>query len=292
MLFTGSITALITPFRNGQLDEFALRKIVNWQIAQGAHGLVPMGTTGESPTVSEAEHKRVIEIVIEEANKRVPVIAGAGSNNPIEAIKYAVFAEQAGADAVLAVAGYYNKPSQAGLYAHFEVLHNATTIPIIVYNIPPRTIVDIQPDTMAQLAELPRIIGVKDATMDLARISLERMRIHKPFSFLSGEDMTALAYHVAGGQGCISVTANVVPGLCARMQSLCAEGRYVEARDIHERLVPLNEVLFRMPNPAGIKYAASLLDLCSAECRLPMMPVDETNKRAIAHALAAFSSST
>lgn len=284
--FTGSFTALITPFRNGALDETALRKIVNWQIEQGAQGLVPMGTTGESPTVSEAEHKRVIEIVIEETNKRIPVIAGAGSNNPLEAIKYAQFAEQQGADAVLAVAGYYNKPSQDGLYAHFEMLHNATTLPIIVYNIPPRTIVDIQADTMARLAELPRVVGVKDATMDLARISLERMRIRKPFSFLSGDDMTALAYNAVGGLGCISVTANVLPAACAKMQSLCRDGNYLAAREIHDRLAPLHEALFRVPNPCGIKYAASLLDLCSEECRLPMVTVDEKNKRTIAQALA------
>lgn len=283
---TGSLTALITPFRDGELDEWALRRMVNWQIEQGSHGLVAMGTTGESATVSETEHKRVIEIVVDETRQRVPVVAGVGSNNPVEAIKYARFARDVGADAVLAVAGYYNRPSQAGLLAHFEALHQATDIPIIIYNIPPRTIVDILPETMARLAIMPRMIGVKDATADLARISLERMRIDTPFSFLSGEDMTALAYHVAGGQGCISVTANVVPGLCAKMQALCQQGRYLEARAVHDRLAPLHEALFRVPNPAGIKYAASLLDLCSEECRLPMVAVDEESKRAISQALA------
>ncbi len=282
-MFRGSFTALVTPFLNRQLDEISLRKLVNWQIQNGAHGLVPMGTTGESPTVSEAEHKRVVEIVVDEANGRVPVIAGAGSNNPIEAIKYAQYAQQIGANAVLAVAGYYNKPSQEGLFQHFKQLHDETNIPIIIYNIPPRTIVDIQPDTMARLANLDRVVGVKDATMDLARISLERMRINKAFSYLSGEDMTALAYNVAGGQGCISVTANIAPALCARMQTLCLEGDFKSALEIHDKLMPLNSALFREPNPAGIKYAASLLGLCAEECRLPIVPLSNATKQLIRH---------
>jgi len=281
----GSITALITPFCNGRLDESALRRLVNWQIEQGSHGLVPMGTTGESATLSEAEHKRVIDIVVEETNKRVPVIAGAGSNNPVEAIKYAVYAQQAGADAILSVAGYYNRPSQAGVLAHYRLLHDQTDIPIIVYNIPPRTCVDISADTLAEMATLPRVIGVKDATQDLARISHERLRISKPFVFLSGEDITALAYCAAGGQGCISVTANVAPALCAQLQSECRQYRFRQARAIQDRLMPLHEALFSVPNPSGVKYAASLLGLCSDECRLPLLSPEEDIKKRIQHAM-------
>ncbi len=280
-MFTGCYTALITPFRDGQLDEAALRKLVRYQLDGGIHGLVPMGTTGESPTVSEHEHKRVVELVISEVAGQVPVIAGAGSNNPVEAIAYARFAERAGADAVLAVAGYYNRPSQEGLYQHFKALHDATELPLIIYNIPPRTIVDVQPDTMARLAELPRVVGVKDATGDLARISHERSRISKPFSYFSGDDITSVAYNASGGSGCISVTANVLPGLCAQLQNLCAKGEYRAALTLHERLVPLHAALFREPNPAGIKHAAALLELCRAECRLPMVPLNAVNAELI-----------
>jgi 4-hydroxy-tetrahydrodipicolinate synthase len=284
-MYTGCLTALITPVHNQQLDEAALRKLVRAQLDGGIHGLVPMGTTGESSTVSHAEHERVIELVVKEAGGEVPVVAGVGSNNPQEAIALARFAEQVGADALLAVAGYYNRPSQEGLYQHFKALHDATGLPIIVYNIPPRTIVDIQPDTLARIAELPRIIGIKDASGDLGRICHERQRIHKPFSFLSGDDITALAYNANGGNGCISVISNILPAQCAQLQDLCVEGHYAEALRLHDLLVPLHAALFCEANPAGIKYAASLLGLCDEECRLPMVPVSDATRTAIRLAL-------
>ena len=280
-MFSGSYVALITPFRNGQVDEDALRKLVNWQIEQGTHGLVPVGTTGESPTVSEREHKLIIQTVVEEAAGRVPVIAGAGSNNPVEALEYAKAAEQAGADAILCVAGYYNRPSQQGLYEHFKFIHDNSSLPIIVYNIPPRTIVDIKAETMARLATLPRIVGVKDATLDLSRISLERQLIDKDFCYFSGEDITALAYNSMGGRGCISVTANIAPRLCADMHEACKAGDYQTALQIHEQLVPLHQALFQEPNPAGIKYALSLTGLCSDEIRLPLLPVSDATREVI-----------
>ncbi len=284
-MFTGCYTALITPFLEQQLDEVALRKLVRFQLDHGIHGLVPMGTTGESPCVSEQEHKRVIELVVQETAGQVPVIAGACSNNPLEAIAYGQYAQRMGADALLAVAGYYNRPSQEGLYQHFKMLHDATDLPIIVYNIPPRTIVDIQPDTMARIAELPRVVGVKDASGDLARISHERRRITQPFSYFSGDDMTALAYNANGGGGCISVTANVLPAHCVQLQQLTAGQQFAEALRLHEQLMPLHAALFVEPNPAGVKYAASLLGLCSAECRLPMVPLAEATQQQIRHAL-------
>jgi 4-hydroxy-tetrahydrodipicolinate synthase len=240
-----------------------------------------MGTTGESTTVTEEEHKRAVKIVVEEADGRVPVIAGAGSNNPVEALGYARHAQELGADGILCVAGYYNRPSQEGIYQHFKYIHDATNIPIIVYNIPPRTIVDISPETMAKLAALPRIMGVKDATKDLSRISQERLLIDKPFSYLSGEDMTAVAYNSMGGNGCISVAGNISPRLCSLMQSACLEGNYEKALELHEKLMPLHQALFEEPNPSGVKYAASLMGLCSDEARLPMIPVGNQTKATI-----------
>jgi 4-hydroxy-tetrahydrodipicolinate synthase len=286
-MFYGSYTALVTPFMEGNVDEKALRALVNWQIDQGTQGLVPVGTTGESPTVSEMEHKKIIQIVVEESAGRVPVIAGAGSNNPVEALAYAKSAEQAGADGILCVAGYYNRPSQDGLYEHFRYLHDQTNIPIIIYNIPPRTIVDIEPNTMAKLAALPRIVGVKDATMDLSRISRERQVINKDkdFNYFSGEDITALAYNAMGGRGCISVTANIAPALCAEMQSACQVGDYQTALVLHEKLMPLHLALFAEPNPSGIKYALSLTGKCSDEVRLPLMPVGQRTRDNIKRAL-------
>lgn len=284
-MFYGSYTALITPFNQGNVDEEALRQLVNWQIDQGTQGLVPVGTTGESPTITEAEHKRIIEIVVEETAGRVPVIAGAGSNNPAEALVYAKTAERAGADGILCVAGYYNRPSQAGLYEHFKLIHDQTNIPIIIYNIPPRTIVDVQPQTMAQLAALPRITGVKDATMDLSRISRERSLIKRDFSYMSGEDITAVAYNAMGGRGCISVTANVAPALCAAMQSACQNGDYQTALAIHERLMPLHLALFEEPSPSGIKYALSLTGICQDEVRLPILPASAATREKIEAAL-------
>ncbi len=284
-MIEGSLVALITPFANGELDEAALRKLVRWHVDQGSDGLVPVGTTGESPTLSEEEHKRVIEIVVEENAGRLPVVAGAGSNNPREALEYSNYASQAGADALLHVAGYYVRPNQDGLYAHFRFLHDETDLPIIVYNIPPRAIVDVLPATLAELAELPRIAGVKDATGDLTRPLLERAVISKPFSFLSGEDATAVAYNVSGGNGCISVTANVAPRLCADMQAACKAGDYATAAEIQDRLLPLHMALFAEPSPAGVKYAASLLGHCSADCRMPIMPLGEATQAAIREAM-------
>lgn len=277
-MFSGSYVALMTPFRNGRVDEEALRRMVNWQIEQGTQGLVPMGTTGESPTVTQVEHELVIRIVLEETAGRIPVIAGAGSNNPVESVHYAQVAQNLGADAILCVAGYYNRPSQEGLYQHFHYLHEHTDIPIIIYNIPPRAVVDIKADTMARLAQLPRITGVKDATGDLTRICQERQLIQKSFSYLSGDDMTALAYNASGGNGCISVTANIAPKLCAQFQNACLTSNYQAALALHEKLVPLHQALFREPNPSGPKYAASLLGLCTADLRLPLIPLSEPVK--------------
>ena len=280
-MFSGSYTAMVTPFKNGEVDEVALRRHVNFQIENGTHGLVPVGTTGESPTVTEEEHKRVIQIVVEESAGRVPVIAGAGSNNPVEALAFAKAAEQSGADGILCVAGYYNRPSQDGLYQHFKFIHDATSLPMVIYNIPPRAIVDIQPETMNKLAQLPRVVGVKDATGDLARPSTEKYLIGKEFSYLSGEDLTAIAYNSVGGNGCISVTSNVAPKLCSDMQKACLRGDYVSAQTIHEKLVPLHQALFAEPSPAGIKYAMSLIDLCTQDVRLPIMPLQADTKEKI-----------
>ncbi len=286
-MFQGCYTALITPFRNQHVDEDALLKLVKYQLDEGIDGVVPMGTTGEAPTLSHEEHERVIELVVAATARQVPVIAGVGSNNPAEAISLARHAQRCGADALLAVAGYYNRPSQEGLYQHFKALHDATDLPILVYNIPPRTIVDIQPDTLARIAELPRIVGIKDACGDLGRICHERQRINKDFSWFSGDDITALAYNANGGMGCISVTSNVLPVLCTRLQSLCAQRNYAEALAVHEMLVPVHAALFREPSPAGIKYAASLLGLCGEECRLPLVPLTEPSRLAIRAALTA-----
>jgi 4-hydroxy-tetrahydrodipicolinate synthase len=280
-MFSGSYVALITPFSKGKLDEAALRRLINWQLERGTKGLVPVGTTGESPTLSEAEHKRVVQITVAEANGRVPVIAGAGSNNPMEALAYAQHAKGDGADAVLCVAGYYNRPNQDGLYAHFEYIHKNVDIPMVIYNIPPRTIVDIQPVTMAKLAKLKNVVGVKDATGDLARVIRERMVLGDDFAYLSGEDMTAIAYNVSGGKGCISVTANVAPTRCAAMQTACTQGDFKEALRISDELAPLHQAILAEPSPAGIKYAASLLDLCSAESRLPVMSLSDASKATI-----------
>lgn len=284
-MFSGSFTAMVTPFKNGELDEVALRHNVNFQIENGTHGLVPVGTTGESPTVTEEEHKRVIQVVVEESAGRVPVMAGAGSNNPIEALAFAKAAEQSGADGILCVAGYYNRPSQEGLYQHFKYIHDASQLPIVIYNIPPRAIVDILPETLARLAALPRVVGVKDATGDLARPSLEKQLIGSEFSYLSGEDLTAIAYNAVGGNGCISVTSNVAPKLCSELQLACQQGDYKKAQSIHEKLVPLHQALFSEPSPAGIKYAMSLIDLCTDCVRLPIMPLQLESKERIRSAM-------
>ena len=280
-----SLVALVTPFRNECIDEDALRNMVHWHIEQGTDGLVPMGTTGESATLNVKEHSQVTEIVVEVTAGRIPIVAGAGSNDTRSAIYNNDCAQDAGADASLHVAGYYNRPSQEGLFRHFEAVHAASRIPMIVYNIPPRVIVDILPDTMARIAALPRVVGVKDATGDLTRPILERLRIDTEFSFLSGDDGTAVAYNAAGGNGCISVTANVAPLLCAEMQAACRDGNFAAAAEIQKRLMPLHMALFTEPSPAGVKYAASLLGLCDEFCRLPIVPLSQNAKSAIRDAM-------
>ncbi|MER2604514.1 MAG: 4-hydroxy-tetrahydrodipicolinate synthase [Siculibacillus sp.] len=271
-MFKGSITALVTPFQNGRVDEKALQNFVAWQIAEGSNGVVPCGTTGESPTLSHVEHKRVVELVVEVAKGKVPVIAGAGSNNTAEAIDLATHAEKAGADAVLVVAPYYNKPSQEGLYRHFMAIDAAIGIPIIIYNIPPRSVVDISVETMTRLFENGRNIkGVKDATGNLARPAFQRMSSGRDFVQLSGEDATALGFNAMGGVGCISVTANVAPKLCAEFQAATLAGDYVKALEYQDRLMPLHRAMFLEPNPAGPKYLASRLGLMANELRLPLV---------------------
>jgi 4-hydroxy-tetrahydrodipicolinate synthase len=285
MLFKGSLTALITPFKNGQLDEEAFRRFVEWQIAEGTHGLVPAGTTGESPTLDYAEHKRVIEITIEVAKKRVPVIAGTGSNSTAEAIELSQHAEKLGADGLLIVSPYYNKPTQEGLYQHFKAINDAVGIPIILYNIPGRCIVDISVATMARLAKLKNVVGVKDATANLARVSQQRLACGEDFIQLSGEDATALGFMAHGGHGCISVASNVAPRLCAEFQNTCLKGDYAAALKLQDRLMTLHDVMFVETNPGPVKYAASRLGLCAPDMRLPLVPVSEATKTAVDEAL-------
>ncbi|MEM7289827.1 MAG: 4-hydroxy-tetrahydrodipicolinate synthase [Pseudomonadota bacterium] len=274
-MFTGSMPALITPFSSdGSFDEKTFREFVEWQISEGSHGLVPVGTTGESPTLSHDEHKQVVEVCVDVNNGRVPVIAGAGSNNTIEAIDLAKHAEQAGADAVLVVSPYYNKPNQAGLKAHFSAVADAVNIPVILYNIPGRSIIDIGIETMQALfSEKKNVIGVKDATANLGRASAERHALGKDWQQLSGEDITALGFNAHGGQGCISVTANVAPRLCAEFQTATLNGDYKTALEIQDRLVPLHNALFVEPSPGGAKYALSLLGKCENVLRLPIVPI-------------------
>ena len=284
--FKGSATALVTPFKDGAVDEHAFRALVDWQIGEGSHGLVPCGTTGESPTLTHDEHRHVVDLCIREARGRVPVIAGAGSNNTTEAVALARHAEQAGADAVLVVTPYYNRPSQEGLYRHFKAVNDAIGIPIIIYNIPPRSVIDMSVETMQRLYELANIIGVKDATANLARVSLQRHALGPDFVQLSGEDMTALAYMGAGGHGCISVTSNVAPRLCADMQRAALEGDYRRALVLQDKLVPLHAALFVEPSPAGPKHALSLLGRMSDEVRLPMVSATPPARTLIRHAMA------
>lgn len=284
-MFKGSFVALITPFKNGKVDEAAFVKLVEWQIEQGTHGLVPCGTTGESPTLSHEEHKRMVKLCIETARGRVPVIAGAGSNNTVEAIELTAFAKEAGADAVLSVTGYYNKPSQEGIYRHFKAVNDAVDIPIILYNIPGRSIVDISLETMTRLFELKNIVGVKDATANLARVSLQRNAMGPEFCQLSGEDATALGFNAHGGVGCISVTANVAPALCAEFQEATLAGDFRKALEIQDRLLPLHNALFLDPNPAPVKYAASLLGLCENEVRLPLVTASAPTEEKVRDAM-------
>ncbi len=280
-MFSGSLTALVTPFKNGELDIATLKQLVDWQIEQGSKGLVPVGTTGESPTLTHAEHETVVEVVVKAAAGRVSVIAGAGSNNTAEAIALAQHAARVGADAVLVVTPYYNKPTQAGLIAHFKAIHEAAEIPIIIYNIPPRSVVDMSPETMGELNRLPRIVGVKDATGDLSRVSKQRLTCGMDFIQLSGEDPTAVGFNAQGGVGCISVTANVAPRLCADLQEATARGDYATALSIQDRLMPLHHAIFTEPGLTGAKYGLSLLGKCSDEVRLPLVGVTDGTKDAI-----------
>jgi len=286
-MFKGSCTALITPMRNGKVDEQAFERLVEWQIAEGTHALVPVGTTGETPTLSHEEHKRVVELCINVARKRVPVIAGAGSNSTDEAIELTEFAKKAGADATLHSTGYYNKPTQEGLYLHFKAISDAVDLPIIVYNVPPRTVVDILPATLARMATLKNVAGVKDASAKVERMSQHRLLIKKPFSYLSGENATALGFNAHGGNGCISVTANVAPRLCSDFQNACLSGDWKRALELQDILMPLHDALFVETNPAPVKYAAWRLGLMeSAECRLPLAPVTDATKKIVDAALA------
>src|SRR5712691_9399577 len=283
--FRGSFTALVTPFKNGSLDENAFRGLVDWQIAEGTNGLVPVGTTGESPTLSHDEHKRVVDWCVAQTKGRVPVIAGAGSNSTKEAIDLAQHAEKAGADAVLVVTPYYNKPTQEGLYQHFKAVNDAIGIPIIIYNIPARSVIDMSVDTMKRLFELDHIAGVKDATANVVRVSQQRAALGEGFNQLSGEDATALGFMAHGGHGCISVTSNVAPRLCAEFQSACLRGDYAAALKLQDKLAPLHVNLFVETSPAPIKYAMSLIGKCAETVRLPMVPASEKARTAVREAM-------
>ncbi|WP_083100037.1 4-hydroxy-tetrahydrodipicolinate synthase [Pseudophaeobacter leonis] len=285
-MFKGSMPALVTPFSNGALDLDALKRLVEWHIAEGSTALVPVGTTGESPTLSHDEHEAVIAEVVKAAAGRVPVIAGAGSNNTVETIRFVEFAQKVGADAALVVTPYYNRPTQRGLIAHFTAAHDCADVPIIIYNIPGRSVVDMTPATMGELAKLPRIIGVKDATGDIARVSQQRASCGADFVQLSGEDATALGFNAHGGIGCISVTANVAPRLCAEFQAATLAGDYAKALEYQDKLMPLHEAIFIEPGLVGAKYGLSKLGLCSNEVRSPLTGLEDSTKAAIDAAMA------
>ncbi|EAQ43638.1 MAG: 4-hydroxy-tetrahydrodipicolinate synthase [Roseobacter sp. MedPE-SWde] len=280
-MFKGSMPALVTPFQNGALDLDALKRLVEWHIDEGSSALVPVGTTGESPTLTHDEHEAVIAEVVKAAAGRVPVIAGAGSNNTVETIRFVEFAQKVGADAALVVTPYYNKPTQRGLLAHFQAAHDCADVPIIIYNIPGRSIVDMTPATMGELAKLPRIIGVKDATGDIGRVSQQRASCGADFVQLSGEDPTALGFNAHGGVGCISVTANVAPRLCAEFQAATLAGDYAKALEYQDKLMPLHEAIFIEPGLVGAKYGLSKLGLCSEEVRSPLTGLEDSTKAAI-----------
>mgnify|MGYP001472745588 FL=1 len=284
-MFQGSIPALITPFKNGNIDYESFYKIIEWSLSEGSHGFVPCGTTGESPTLSHQEHIKVVDECVRIVDKRVPVIAGTGSNNTVEAIEFTNHAEKSGADAALVVTPYYNKPTQEGLQAHFKKIAESTSLPIIIYNIPARSVVDMTIDTMSVLSKISNIVGVKDATNDLFRPLLTQTKIQKDFCYLSGEDGTALAYLAQGGQGCISVTANIAPKLCSDMQNLWRERKINLAQDINIKLSKIHHVLFVESSPGPVKYAAELLSLCSAETRLPLVPIKDSTKALVKECL-------
>jgi 4-hydroxy-tetrahydrodipicolinate synthase len=283
--FQGSFTALVTPFRNGSVDEPAFRNLVDWQIEEGTDGLVPVGTTGESPTLSHDEHRQVVQWCVEQAKRRVPVIAGAGSNSTAEAIDFAQHAERTGASAVLVVTPYYNKPTQEGLYQHFKAINDAISIPIFIYNIPGRSVIDMSVDTMKRLFELDHIAGVKDATANMVRVSQQRAAMGEGFLQLSGEDATALGFMAHGGHGCISVTSNVAPRLCAEFQDACLRGDFATAMKLQDKLMPLHIGLFLETNPAPVKYALSVLGKCSDKVRLPMVPISQKTQLAVRDAM-------
>ena len=287
LTFGGSVTALITPFKNGKVDSKKFQEFVAWQIAQGTQGVVPCGTTGESPTLSHEEHQHVNALCIEVAKGKVPVIAGAGSNATAEAIALTQHAEKSGADAVLHVTPYYNKPTQAGLYAHFKAIHDNSTLPIFIYNIPPRSVISMTVETMAQLAELPRIAGVKDATNDLTRPVKTRLTCGPDFIQFSGEDGTALAFLAQGGHGCISVTSNVAPALCAQMHAAWQKGDVKTAQQIQDKLMPLHDALFTETSPGPVKFATSLLGWGENSLRLPLVPVSKATEQNVEMALQA-----
>ena len=284
-MFKGSLPAVITPFIGDEVDYDSLAKILNFLIDNGSHGLVPCGTTGESPTLSHDEHKKIIEETIRIADKRVPVIAGTGSNNTLEAVEYTEHAEKSGADAALIVTPYYNKPTQSGLYEHFKTIADRTNIPIIIYNIPGRSIVDMTIETMIELSKIKNIIGVKDATNDLFRPLLTRKKMQNEFCYLSGEDGTALAYLAQGGHGCISVTANVAPKLCSEMHSAWIESNITKAQEINLKLSSLHNALFIESSPGPVKYAASLMGLCNEDTRLPLSQIKDDTKKAVKNCL-------
>lgn len=284
-MLKGSMPALVTPFKDGAVDVDTLKSLVEWHIEQGSHGLVPVGTTGESPTLTHEEHEMVVSEVVKAAAGRVPVIAGAGSNNTAESLRFMAHAKEVGATAALVVTPYYNKPTQAGLIAHFKTLHDACELPIVIYNIPGRSVVDMSPQTMGELAKLPRIIGVKDATGDLARVCEQRITCGADFLQISGEDATAHGFNAQGGIGCISVTANAAPKLCAELQNACLAGDYATALDLQDKLMPLHQAIFTEPGLVGAKYAMSQLGLCSDEVRLPLTPLTESTKGLIRDAL-------
>ncbi len=284
-MLKGSMPALVTPFKDGAVDVDTLKSLVNWHIEQGSHGLVPVGTTGESPTLTHEEHEMVVAEVVKATGGRVPIIAGAGSNNTAESLRFMAHAKEVGATAALVVTPYYNKPTQAGLIAHFKTLHDACELPIVIYNIPGRSVVDMSPQTMGELAKLPRIIGVKDATGDLARVCEQRITCGADFLQISGEDATAHGFNAQGGIGCISVTANAAPKLCAELQNACLAGDYATALDLQDKLMPLHQAIFTEPGLVGAKYAMSQLGLCSDEVRLPLTPLTDSTKGLIRDAL-------
>jgi len=284
-MFKGSFTALLTPFKDGKIDEESYRSFIDFQIDQGIHGLVPVGTTGESPTLSHEEHKAAIEICLDQAKKRVPIIAGTGSNNTKEAIDLTQHAEKSGADAALIVTPYYNKPTQMGMYAHFESICNNSNIPIIIYNVPGRSVVDMTNETMKELFKLKNIAGVKDATADIPRVYRSKIELSDKFNLLTGDDATTFAFMLYGGHGAISVTSNIAPKLCSKFMNLCLEGKFYEAATINDLLMPLHHALFIESSPGPVKYAAFKLGLCSSDIRLPLMEVSGETKKTVDEAL-------